>query len=42
MNKKCAKEEFDAFLGCNFDVVHDEEIPHCDEANVSDPPLVWR
>ncbi|HPT18730.1 MAG TPA: glutamine amidotransferase family protein, partial [Methanothrix sp.] len=37
-----AKKELDAFLGQNFDVVHDEEIPHRDESTVSDPPLVWR
>ena len=41
-DKKCAKMEFDAFLGDNFDVVYDEEIPHCDESSVIDPPLVWR
>ncbi|MDD1736623.1 MAG: glutamine amidotransferase family protein [Methanothrix sp.] len=41
-DKICAKKELDAFLALKFDVVHDEEIPHGDEANVSDPPLVWR
>jgi glutamate synthase domain-containing protein 1 len=38
----CAKEEFEAYLVKNFDVVYDEEIPHCDDANVVEPPLVWR
>jgi glutamate synthase domain-containing protein 1 len=41
-DKAYAKKELDAFLCKNFDVVHDEEIPHCDEATVSDPPLIWR
>lgn len=41
-DKAYAKKELDAFLCQNFDVVHDEEIPHGDEATVSDPPLVWR
>ncbi len=41
-DKVYAKKELDAFLCQNFDVVHDEEIPHGDEATVSDPPLVWR
>ena len=40
--KRSAKQDFDAFLAENFDVVHDEEIPHGDEATISDPPLVWR
>lgn len=40
--KRSAKQDFDAFLCENFDVVHDEEIPHRDEATVTDPPLVWR
>ena len=40
--KRSAKEELDAFLALNFDVVYDEEIPHGDESTVSDPPLVWR
>ncbi|MHB8119414.1 MAG: class II glutamine amidotransferase [Methanothrix sp.] len=40
--KRSAKKELDAFLCQNFDVVYDEEIPHGDEATVSDPPLVWR
>ncbi len=40
--KRCAKQDFDAFLCENFDVVYDEEIPHEDESTVSDPPLVWR
>jgi glutamate synthase domain-containing protein 1 len=40
--KRCAKQDFDAFLCENFDVVYDEEIPHGDETTVSDPPLVWR
>lgn len=37
-----AKKELEAFLALKFDVVYDEEIPHGDEATVSDPPLVWR
>jgi len=41
-DKLSAKKEIDAFLRQNFDVVYDEEIPHADEATVSDPPLVWR
>jgi len=41
-DKAYAKKELDAFLCQNFEVVHDEEIPHGDEATVSDPPLVWR
>ena len=41
-DKICAKKELDAFLCQKFDVVYDEEIPHGDEATVSDPPLVWR
>ncbi len=40
--KRSAKIGFDAFLCENFDVVSDEEIPHSDEAVVSDPPLIWR
>ena len=40
--KRSAKVGFDAFLCENFDVVSDEEIPHSDEAVVSDPPLIWR
>jgi glutamate synthase domain-containing protein 1 len=40
--KRSAKKELDAFLSHYFDVVYDEEIPHGDEATVSDPPLVWR
>jgi len=40
--KRSAKQDFDAFLCGNFDVVFDEEIPHGDETTVSDPPLVWR
>jgi glutamate synthase domain-containing protein 1 len=40
--KRSAKKELDAFLCQNFDVVYDEEIPHCDEDTVSDPPLIWR
>jgi glutamate synthase domain-containing protein 1 len=40
--KRSAKKELDAFLGQYFDVVYDEEIPHGDEATVSDPPLIWR
>lgn len=40
--KRCAKQDFEAFLCENFDVVKDEEIPHGDETAVSDPPLIWR
>jgi hypothetical protein len=40
--QKCNKGEFDAFLCDNFDVIFDEEIPHCDDARVIEPPLVWR
>jgi glutamate synthase domain-containing protein 1 len=40
--KMSAKKELDAFLVLKFDVVYDEEIPHGDEAKLSDPPLVWR
>ncbi|VVB69764.1 Amidophosphoribosyltransferase [uncultured archaeon] len=40
--KRSAKQDFDAFLCENFDVVQDEEIPHKSETTVSDPPLVWR
>ncbi len=36
------KQEVDEFLYRNFDVVHDEEIPTNEEANVVDPPLFWR
>ncbi len=36
------KQEVDEFLHRNFDVVHDEEIPTNEDANVSDPPLFWR
>ncbi len=42
LDKVSAKKELDDFLSRNFDVVFDEEIPHRDEATVSDPPLVWR
>jgi glutamate synthase domain-containing protein 1 len=40
--RRSAKMELDEFLGKNFEVVYDEEIPHRDESTVSDPPLVWR
>jgi len=40
--KRSAKQDFEAFLCESFDIVFDEEIPHGDEATVSDPPLVWR
>jgi glutamate synthase domain-containing protein 1 len=36
-----AKEKTDKLLKSNFDVTADEEIP-TREANVRDPPLVWR
>jgi glutamate synthase domain-containing protein 1 len=36
-----AKEKTNRLLRENFDVIHDEEIP-TREANVRDPPLVWR
>ena len=35
------KEKTDRLLRENFDVIHEEEIP-TREANVRDPPLVWR
>jgi glutamate synthase domain-containing protein 1 len=38
---KGAKEKTDRLLRENFDVIHEEEIP-TREANVRDPPLVWR
>jgi glutamate synthase domain-containing protein 1 len=38
---KDAKEKTDRLLCENFDVIHEEEIP-TREANVRDPPLVWR
>jgi glutamate synthase domain-containing protein 1 len=38
---KDAKEKTDRLLRENFDVIHEEEIP-MREANVRDPPLVWR
>jgi glutamate synthase domain-containing protein 1 len=38
---KDAKEKTDRLLRENFDVIHEEEIP-TREANVRDPPLVWR
>jgi glutamate synthase domain-containing protein 1 len=38
---KDAKEKTDRLLHANFDVIHEEEIP-TREANVRDPPLVWR
>ncbi len=38
---KDAKEKTDRLLHENFDVIHEEEIP-TREANVRDPPLVWR
>ena len=37
-----AKQKVDEFLSKNFDVVFDEEIPNNPEADVVDPPLVWR
>ncbi len=37
-----AKKETDALLNRSFDVVHDEEMPSGERANVPDPPLVWR
>ncbi len=40
--KREAKDEFEAFLCANFDLVYDEEIPHDDEVRVMDPPLLWR
>ena len=41
-DKLSAKAEVEEFLSRNFDVVYEEEIPHRDDSNVSDPPLVWR
>jgi glutamate synthase domain-containing protein 1 len=38
---KDSKEKTDGLLRENFDVIHEEEIP-TREANVRDPPLVWR
>jgi glutamate synthase domain-containing protein 1 len=38
---KNAKEKTDGLLRENFDVIHEEEIP-TREANVRNPPLVWR
>jgi glutamate synthase domain-containing protein 1 len=38
---KDAKEKTERLLRENFDVIHEEEIP-TREANVRDPPLVWR
>ena len=38
---KDSKEKTDRLLRENFDVIHEEEIP-TREANVRDPPLVWR
>jgi len=38
---KGAKEKTDKLLSENFNVIHEEEIP-TREANVQDPPLVWR
>ncbi|HOK57862.1 MAG TPA: glutamine amidotransferase family protein [Methanothrix sp.] len=37
-----AKRAAEEFLLRNFDVVHDEEIPHSDDVHVRDPPLLWR
>jgi len=37
-----AKREVDRFLDANFDIVHDEEIPTNEDANVVNPPLFWR
>jgi glutamate synthase domain-containing protein 1 len=37
-----AKKKVDDFLNKNFDVVYDEEIPTNPEANVVDPPIVWK
>ncbi len=38
---KDAKEKTDKQLNESFDIIHEEEIP-TREANVRDPPLVWR
>jgi glutamate synthase domain-containing protein 1 len=38
---KEAKEKTDKLLNESFDIIHEEEIP-TREANVRDPPLVWR
>ncbi len=40
--KEEAKQRVDQFLDMNFDIIHDEEIPTNEEANVSDPPMFWR
>jgi len=37
-----AKREVDKFLNESFDIVEDEEVPTNHEANVIDPPLIWR
>jgi len=37
-----AKAKVDEFLAKNFEIVFDEEIPNNPEADVTDPPLVWR
>ena len=38
---KEAKEKTDKLLNESFDIIHEEEIP-AREANVQNPPLVWR
>lgn len=40
--QRVAKRALEEFLLRNFDVVHDEEIPHTDDVHVRDPPLLWR
>jgi glutamate synthase domain-containing protein 1 len=40
--RKAAKKSAECFLNENFDVVHDEEVPHGDETRVRDAPVVWR
>jgi len=42
LEKGDAKREVDDFLGTNFDVVCDEEIPTSEVVEVVDPPSVWR
>jgi glutamate synthase domain-containing protein 1 len=40
--QRSAKLEFETFLGCHFDIICDEEIPHDDSLWVRDPPITWR
>lgn len=40
--QRSAKLEFETFLGCHFDIIYDEEIPHDDSLWIRDPPITWR